>query len=452
MTLSEESKYQKALEWIHSTARFGSRLGLERISKLLTLLGNPERSCKFVHITGTNGKGSVTAFVASVLKEAGYRTGMYTSPYLEDFRERIMINGKKIPKKALVDLVDEVRPRVEQMVAEGYEHPTEFEINTALGFLYFSREGCDYVALEVGLGGRFDATNVVTPAVSVITTIGYDHMDRLGNTLAQIAFEKAGIIKPGIPVVTGALEDEPFEVIRKKALELNSRLITVGRTPWATVTWEEVSYSLDGQEINVYGPDFTYRNLKVPLLGRHQQQNASIAVAALHAAAPANRERRIYLDEKAISAGIERTVWPGRLEVLHRNPMIILDGAHNPQGAKVLAEAIAGIPRRRLICVYGILGDKCYEEATAHVIPQCDEVIVTRPHTPRALDPGILAGEVKKYCPNVTVESDSNKALDLALNRASEDDAILCCGSLYLVGPARTFIRQRFGISPYGGE
>lgn len=452
MAVNEEYRYQKAVEWIHSNMRFGSRLGLERISKLLSLLGNPEKSCKFLHVTGTNGKGSVTAFIASVLREAGYRTGMYTSPYLEDYRERIMINGRKIPKNVLTELVEEVRSRVDQMVAEGYEHPTEFEVNTALGFLYFAREQCDYVALEVGLGGRFDATNVVIPLVSVITTIGYDHTDRLGNTLSEIAFEKAGIIKAGIPVVTGALEDEPFEVIRKRARELSSPLIAVGQNPAATVTWEEVSYSLEGQVINVFGPEFTYTNLRVPLLGRHQQLNASLAIAALHAASATDRDKALILDEKSVRAGIAKTVWPGRLEVLHRNPMVVLDGAHNPQGARALAEAISAIPRKKLICVFGMLADKSYGEATAYIIPQCDEVIVTRPEIPRALDPAVLAIEVEKYCPKVAVEPDIAKALELALTRASGEDLVLCCGSLYLVGPARTLLRERYGIEPYGGE
>jgi len=452
MSTDIESQYQKALKWIHSSVRFGSKLGLNRILRLLDLLGNPQKHCKFIHITGTNGKGSVTAFVASVLKEAGFRTGMYISPYLEDFRERIMINGRKIPKTELVGLVNEIRPKVEQMVQEGYEHPTEFEINTAIGLLYFARQNCDYVSLEVGLGGRFDATNVVTPVCSVITTISFDHMDRLGNTLAGIAFEKAGIIKPNIPVVTGALEKEPFSVIQKKAESLKCPLITVGQISWADVRWEEVSYSLNHQTINLFGPHFEYRNLKIPLLGRHQQQNAAIAVAALAFSSPDNLEKRIYLDEQAIKVGIERTIWPGRLEVMHKDPLIILDGAHNPQGAKAVSQALKEIPKKRLICVYGILGDKCYKESTAYIAPLCDEVIITKPRTPRALNPSVLADEVRKYTNRIMIEPNLDRALEIALKKASQQDAILCCGSLYLVGPARTYIRGKFGISAYGEE
>lgn len=509
-----DAAYQDALKWIHSSMRFGSKLGLERISSLLELLGNPQNNTNFIHVTGTNGKGSVTSIVSSILKEAGFRTGMYISPYLEDYRERIMLNGRKIPKDKIVNLVGQVRPAVEQLIKEGFEHPTEFEINTALAFLYFAQENCDYVALEVGMGGRFDATNVVTPVVSVITTIDFDHMDRLGNRLSEIAFEKAGIIKPGVPVVTGAVEEEALDVVRRRASECGSALTIVGNArqltgklpginspahgcsstvaaglPVSGVTWKEVPREqaacrleagtqgdlaiLDGQVISISGPGFEYGNLYLPLLGKHQQLNAALAVAALKAAqvkradSPSGSQMQcanrpygsgssgldsIALDEQAIRTGIAKAVWPGRLEVMHRDPVIILDGAHNPQGAKGLAEFIKELSDRKIVCVYGILSDKCYKESTSLIAPLCDEVIVTRPQTPRALDLELLAGEVARYTEKVFVEDDSGKALELALTRVSSRDIVLCCGSLYLVGPVRTYIRNKFGISPYGGE
>lgn len=452
MNTANEQAYQDALSWIHSTMRFGSRLGLERVSELLSLLGHPEDSCQYLHVAGTNGKGSVTAMVASALQAAGYRTGMYISPYLEDFRERTVLNGRMISKADLVSMTSEVRPKVETMLAEGFEHPTEFEIITALAFLYYRKHACDYVSLEVGLGGRFDGTNVVTPAVSTIVTISFDHMDRLGDTLGKIAFEKAGIIKPGVPVVTGVTADEPLQVIRARASELGAPLYTVAQASGADVTWEEVSYSMDGQTINVFGPGFEYKGLRVPLMGRHQQQNAAIAVASLELARPRTRQGRIYLDRAAVAKGISRTVWPGRLEVLARNPTIILDGAHNPDGAKVLSEAMKTVPRKRLICVLGILGDKAYKEATSLIAPMCDEVIVTTPDTPRALDLGTLAAEVRQYCPEVTIEPAVGKAIDAALAKARKEDVVLCCGSLYLVGPARTHLRRRLGMTPPGQE
>lgn len=516
-----ETAYQNTLKWIHSTMRFGSRLGLERISRLLELLENPHEHTKFIHITGTNGKGSVTAMVASILKEAGYRTGMFTSPYLEDFRERIMLNGKKIPKQHLVEVAAYVRQAVERLVDEGFDHPTEFEINTAIAFEYFARQRCDYVALEVGLGGRFDATNVVTPVVSVITTIDFDHMDRLGDTLPQIAFEKAGIIKPGVPVVTGVTQEEILQVIRERAAECDADLIIVGQVPFADITWKQIG-GLDAQgnttgcrgtgnrladyrtttaypfsqSLSIYGLGFAYENLILSLAGKHQQLNAALAVAALRAAkvpplastalashAPADspacrlstspvakaadtsyktppaqtkanpQNRGIPLDEQAVKSGLSKAVWPGRLELIHQAPMIILDGAHNPQGARVLADFVKQeLSGRKIICVFGILSDKCYKAPTSYIAPLCDEIIVTRPHSPRALDPEILAREARKYTPKVTIQEDSDKAMELAINKATSNDVVLCCGSLYLVGAARTYIRKRFGISPYGGE
>ena len=447
-TTYTDTAYEEALSWIHSTLRFGSRLGLERVRTLLELLGNPQDKCKHIHVAGTNGKGSVTAMIASALRTCGYRTGMYISPYLEEFRERITLNGRKIPKKDLTALVAEVRQIVESLTESEGEHPTEFEIITALAFLYYARERCDYVALEVGLGGRFDATNVVTPQVSVITTISLDHTDRLGDTVGKIAFEKAGIIKPGVPVVTGAVTDEALAVISERARELGSPLFTVG-TSGTHVTWEEVSSTADGQVVNINGPWFQYKNLRVPLLGRHQQQNAAIAVTALEVAErhPAAGAKGPNLDRHAVAAGITRTVWPGRMEVMSRNPFIIIDGAHNPAGALALKDAMSVVPRKKLICVYGILGDKSFEEATSYIAPMCDEMILTLPDTPRALDLGRLKSEVEKYVSQVRVEPDLRKAFDLALERTGPEDALLACGSLYLVGPLRTHIRRRLGMT-----
>ncbi len=520
-----EAAYRDTLKWIHSTMRLGSRLGLERVSRLLELMGNPHQRTKFIHVTGTNGKGSVTAMAASILKEAGYKTGMFTSPYLEEYRERIMLNGKKIPKHALVEITALVREKVERLLEEGFDHPTEFEVNTAIAFEYFARERCDYVVLEVGLGGRFDATNVVTPVVSVITTIDFDHMDRLGDTLPQIAFEKAGIIKPGVPVVTGVTEEETLEVIKKRAIECNSELYIVDQAPFADIRWADARTAKNArfspatkkcsdhtlsQLVDISGPGFACENVTLSLLGRHQQLNAALAVAALKVAkvpplastaltspvaAPASpdspapsalqalsappaqpaqaayqdsqdsgaspvplkqqckQDRGIHLDEQAVRTGLANTVWPGRLEVIHKEPLIILDGAHNPQGARVLAEFIKGkLAGRKIICVFGILSDKCYREPTSYIAPLCHQMIITRPHSPRALDPEKLAREARRYTPNVTIEEDSDKAMELAITKASSDDVVLCCGSLYLVGPARTYIRKRFGISPYGGE
>jgi dihydrofolate synthase/folylpolyglutamate synthase len=440
-------EYEQALSWIHSTVRFGSKLGLERIRRLMVLLGNPERECEYVHVAGTNGKGSVTAMVASALQVNGCRTGRYVSPYLEDFRERIVLGNEMISPADLVCLVNAVKPQVEAMVSEGGEHPTEFEIVTAAALYYYAKKRCDYVALEVGLGGRFDATNVVTPAASVITTISFDHTERLGTSLSEIAFEKAGIIKPGVPVITGVAEEEPLQVIRKRADDLGSLLFTVSNARRADVTWEEVSYSMESQVINVKGPGFLYENVTVPLLGRHQQHNAALAIAALEFGRPRNRLGKFRLDRAAVKHGIASTKWPGRLEVLSRKPTIILDGAHNPEGAKALSEAVQSFPRKRVVCVLGMLGDKSFKEAAGLIAPICDEVIVTSPDTPRALNPDILADEARRYTASVEVEPDLRKAVDIALSKASADDMVLACGSLYLVGPIRSYLSSKLGMS-----
>ncbi len=452
-----ETRFQETLDWIHGTARFGSKLGLERISHMLSILENPERRVKHLHVAGTNGKGSVTVMIASALRLGGYRTGMYISPYLEDFRERISVNGQMIPKEALVQVTEAVKKATFDTASGGFDQPTEFEIVTAAAFLHYAQEACDYVALEVGLGGRYDATNVVTPCVSVITTISYDHTERLGNTLGKIAFEKAGIIKPGVPVVTGAVEPEAFRVINRVARENGCPLVTVGRDGtddvfWpkdAAVVWKEISRSTEGQVIDVWGTGFRHR-LRIPLLGKHQQQNAAIAVASLQTAMSYGSPP-LYLDPAAIIEGIALTRWPGRMEILWKNPYIVLDCAHNPAGIKAVSEAIKDIPHENLICVFGILGDKSYDEATSFIAPICDQMILTAPEGPRALDPRVLYEEVQKHIGNapgrIMIEPDLRAAFDRALAQAGQGDAILCCGSIYLAGPLRTHIRQRLGIT-----
>ncbi len=444
--------YDEALEWIHSTARFGSKSGLHRISMLLELLGNPQDRPRYFHIAGTNGKGSVTAMIASSLRAAGYRTGMYISPYLENFRERITINGRWIPEEHLVDLVSVVRPKVDEMVREGEEHPTEFEIITAMAFHYFAREGCDFVSLETGLGGRFDATNVIVPEVSVITTISFDHTERLGNTLSEIAFEKAGIIKKGVPVITGVSQDEPLAVIRKVAEKFDAPVYQVKEGTYSNdgsrplpVRWT-LKRTERGHAIDVVGPGFGCEDVAISLPGRFQEQNAGVACAAILAA------EGIPVGCEALRAGLANTVWPGRFEFLSKEPAVILDVAHNPEGIEALAQAIANVPKNNLVCVYGMLSDKPYAQSAASIGPACQTMILTKPDSPRALDPHILAEEAARHTKKVCVEPDLRRAFDLALEVAGPGDVILCCGSIYLVGPLRTYIRGRLGITGTRGE
>lgn len=435
MATEKIESYNEALSFIHGTARFGSRLGLDRMRALAEfILPEGYKKTEFLHIAGTNGKGSVTAMMASVLQKQGYRAGQYISPYLEDFRERIQINGDFIPKEDLVKFADLVKRQIPLL----NEHPTEFEIVTAIGLGYFIEQECDYIAWEVGLGGRYDATNIVTPKICVITTIDIDHTAQLGDTLAKIAFEKAGIIKPGTPVVTGVTEEEPLSTIKEIAKNQNSPVITVGEN--GNVTWRQVESKGKRQIIDIRGPGYSFKDLIIPFAGKHQQQNAAVAVAALMASG-------IPIGESALRQGLEETFWPGRLEYLQEKPKIILDGAHNIAGAKVVSDFLKTLERDRLIMVFGVLEDKDHKDIVKALASHCDKVYTTTPNTPRALDPKILAQEVKEYCPDTHAIPGIEDALSTALSDLEEGDALLVCGSLYLVGPSRTFLRGRLGIT-----
>ncbi|NPV71902.1 MAG: bifunctional folylpolyglutamate synthase/dihydrofolate synthase [Firmicutes bacterium] len=423
--------YNEAMRYLHGLQRFGSRLGLERIERLMALLGNPEKRFRSVHIAGTNGKGSVTAMVARGLEETGYKVGRYISPFLEEFEERISINGSNIPKPKVAELTSTVRGAVDTMLSEGYDHPTEFEIVTAMGFEYFAREAVDFASIEVGMGGRYDATNVITPMVSVITAIGYDHMERLGDTLGKIAYEKAGIIKRGVPVVTSPQVPEAIAAIEKVAGDTGSRVVRVGRD----VTWSEKGCSLDGQTIDLVGLRGRYSNVGIALLGRHQQANAATAVACLELLS----EIGACVDERSIRGALAGVRWPGRLEIMSRSPVVVVDGAHNQDGARVLSAAIRDIiPHRRMVMVIGILADKVADDILAELVPLANEVIVTRPNSPRAFPPEVLAEKVRHFPVSVHVEPRIAEAIEKGLSLVGHGDLLCVTGSLYLIGEARS--------------
>ncbi|MEW5932156.1 MAG: folylpolyglutamate synthase/dihydrofolate synthase family protein [Bacillota bacterium] len=426
-------EYEEALAYIHGLGRFGSRLGLERITRLLDLAGRPHSDLRVIHVAGTNGKGSVTALVASVLQAAGYRTGMYVSPYLEDFRERIQVDGQCIPERDLAAWVESLRPLADRVVAEGLDHPTEFEFITLLAMCYFAARRVDYVALEVGLGGRFDATNVVAqPLACVISNIALDHTDRLGHTLGEIAFEKAGIIKPGCPVVTGARDPEALEVIARVAREKGSRLLVAGED----FSWQERYCDWRGQRVDLDCPDRRFADLFIPLVGRHQQSNTACAVTALEVGVPG-------LPEGTVREGVAGCRWPGRLEVLAESPLVVIDAAHNPDGAAALRQALDLFPRRRLVMVLGVLKDKNAEAMVPLLAPLADLLVATTPVGPRAGAPERIAHLARPLCREVAVEPDLADALEVALGAAAPQDMVLVAGSIYLVGPARALLRQR---------
>lgn len=445
----EGMDYHSALNYLHSFYRFGGQLGLERLRRLLELLGNPQEGLKIIHVAGTNGKGSVTAMVARSLEAAGYRVGRYTSPHLEEFTERMSINGRDIAPERVAELVERIQPVVEQVLTEGYPPPTEFEVITAVAFLYFWEERVDFVSLEVGLGGTYDATNVVRePLVTVITSIGLDHTERLGDTLVKIAGEKAGIIKTGAQVVTSAQPPEVLAVIREVAASRGCAVWLAApdgfTTPWSdwagVVTWVERESTLLGQVVDLRGPFGEWPAVELSLVGRHQQQNAATAVAALEAL----RRQGIALSVEAIRTGLATTSWPGRLEIVGKKPLLILDGAHNPDGARVLARAIRELfPPGRLILVTGLVTGKASAEIFAELLPLVQHVIITRASTPRAADPLSLLEEVRRFGVPADAVPDLEEALARALLLAGPDDIVLVAGSLYLVGDLRALLRRK---------
>ena len=429
--------YQESLAYLTGFSRFGMKLDLGRMREVLHRLGDPQEKLRLIHVAGTNGKGSTSAMMERALRAAGYRTGLYTSPHLERFTERIRVDGQEIAPAEVAAQLDQVRPVIDQMLAEGLESPTEFEVITALAFRHFLVRSVDVVVLEVGLGGRFDATNVVTrPLVSVITHIHFDHTDRLGHTLAAIASEKAGIIKAGRPVVTSAGEPEAEEVIAGVCRERGSSLLVVGRD----VTWREAQSGLDGQVLDVEGPGWRFEGLRLSLIGRHQQANAVTAVTALSLLAGEG----LPVPEEAVRRGLREVRWPGRLEVVRRSPLVVLDGAHNPDGAAAAAAAVRQVlPHRRVVLLLGMLADKPVEQVLDALLPVAGQVVVTEPvlgagQRHAAVRPADdLAARVAARGLAPRVEPDPSKALELALGKTGPEDLLLCTGSLYLIGALR---------------
>ena len=427
--------YEEALNWIHGLYRFGASLGLERVTKLMELLGNPQQKFRTIHVAGTNGKGSTSAFLAKILEAEGYRVGLYTSPYIEAFTNRMAINGKDISEDYLVKLVEEVKGAVEELAASPIGQPTEFEVVTALAFTYFAQAAPDWVVVEVGLGGRLDATNVITPDVTVINNIALDHTETLGDSVAAIAAEKAGIIKPGIPVVTGAQKEEALTVIREVAESKQAPMYTLD----VDFAQQVSALTLDGLTFNYSSPQHQLHDLQIKLLGRHQARNASLAIAA--------RELMpIPFNEQAVREGLLQTAWPGRLEIFSRAPLVLVDGAHNPDGVLALRAALEELLQgRKLHLVLGVLGDKAVDEIVGVIVPLATaEVIVTTPNNPRAADPHVLAEIVKKYCHNIPVKvvEAIPDAVAEAVAATKADEALCISGSLYTISEAREVLKK----------
>lgn len=422
--------YIEALNYINDKNKFGSRLGLDIIGRLLELLGEPHLDMNYIHVGGTNGKGSTSSYIATTLEEAGYKVGLFTSPYLERFNERISINGKDIPNERLAGITEKVKEKVEIMLKEGYEHPTTFEIVTTIAFVYFKEENVDYIVLEVGLGGRADSTNIIRNSLaSVITTIDYDHIDILGDTLDKIAYEKAGIIKDKGLVISYPQKEEALEVLKQIAHEKDARFMDY---PMENIKIREISEF--GGVFDFEFKDKTYKDIKISMLGEYQIYNAALALVTL---LELRDEDLISITDDEIRKGFSKTKWKGRLEVLRRNPTFLIDGGHNLQGVKTLAEGLKMFKYNRLILGIGILKDKDVEHMVEILAPLADEVIITEVDMPRKMEAESLEKIVKKQNDSTRVEKDIEKAINKAFELASEEDLIVFAGSLYLIGDVR---------------
>lgn len=417
------------LSALYRLRRFGIQLGLTTISRLLKGLGNPQDDFSSIHVAGTNGKGSIAAFLSSVLTHAGYKVGLYTSPHLVRFNERIQINGRPISD----DDVVRVAAAVQRIYTQG-EPPTFFECATAMALCHFASEEVDWAVLETGMGGRYDATNVVQPEVSVISNISMEHQEYLGDTLSKIAREKAGIIKPGAGVVTGARQKNALGVIEAIATEKRVPLHRLGK---------EIRIRKDRQGGFTYkGVNRHWPRVKIGLIGDHQMTNAALALGALELLL----DKGLRLPNEAIYAGLSTTRWPGRLEVLSRKPFVLLDGAHNPSAVRTLSKFLdKARPFRRLVMVVGVLEDKQWRPMLRQLAGIADRMILTKPQYERAADPYGLASFVR----TIPMEQDLvviphlPDAVFLALDEAGPEDAVCITGSLYTVGDARAYLDGR---------
>lgn len=418
--------YKEALEYINGVAWFGSKPGLERIGELMHRLGDVQNGLKFVHVAGTNGKGSASAMLASVLRAAGYKTGLFTSPYLARFNERMRINGREIDDDALAGVVSRVRPLADAMD----EHPTEFELMTAAALLWFAEEKCDVVVLEVGLGGRYDATNVIAaPEAAVIMNIGLDHTAVLGGTVEKIAWEKAGIIKPGCDAVLYEQSESVTAVIRAEC-EKQGAALHIADFSQIVSEFD----SLDGQVFTYKGDAYA-----LPLLGAHQRRNAAVVIETVQVL----RARGWKLEQSDVEHGLYAVAWPARFEIVADDPYFVVDGGHNPQCAQTVADNLrAYFPGRRHVLLMGVLADKDYMKMTEILNAAADEYVCVTPDSPRALPAEKLGECLKRFGKPVSVCASIREGVGAAQDAAGEDGVVCAVGSLYMAGE----IRGCFGL------
>ena len=431
-------EYKHHLDYLYGLQKYGIKFGLSNITRLLTSLGNPQKHLKTIHIGGTNGKGSVASFIASALMKAGYKVGLYTSPHLVRFTERIQINGKEISQKRVIKLTERIRTYAEKL-----ESITFFEFTTAMAFLYFAEVKVDIAILEVGMGGRLDATNVIYPLLSIVTNIALDHQQYLGNTISKIAFEKAGIIKKRNVLITAATQPGVLHLFRKRCREFNTELFQAGKH------FKGIEKGL--RVMDYQGRLWNLSRLTIGLAGPHQVTNAATALGALEVL----KEKGYRINEKAIRQGLKDVQWPGRLEVMRKKPLVILDGAHNPAAMKMLKESIGGrgesaaggarpyFHYKRMILILGIMGDKDLRQIIKEIVPFAYKVILTRPHLDRSAPPALLQKHAQRWCADIECIDDVKEAVSAALSQAGKDDLVLITGSLFTVGEAQEFLDKQ---------
>ena len=416
----KKNSYQKCLDKIYKLGRFGIKLELDTIQNILNLLDNPEKQYNLVHVAGTNGKGSTATYIASILQLAGFKTGIYTSPHLVKFNERMTINGESISNDDVVSAYEAVH-----QVDTGDRKATFFEIATAMGFYHFAKKNVEWAVIETGMGGRFDATNIITPKVSVITNLSIEHTDYLGNTIKALAKEKGGIIKASTPVVTAVSQPSGLKVIKNTAIQNSSDLYIYKKDFSIRKNPGQNTYSYKGLMKN-------FNHLIKPLPGEHQKENLSLALAACEL---------IFdnLDENLVKKGLAITRWPGRLEHIQDSPLVIIDGAHNLKAAKVLGKYLSStLKDKKLTLVLGILDDKPYEKMLESLVPCAHNIIITKAKIDRSLEPSVLKKAVEKITKKpVIVIEDVKKAVTHAIEISNDEDAVCIAGSLYVAGEAR---------------
>ncbi|MBL5766163.1 MULTISPECIES: bifunctional folylpolyglutamate synthase/dihydrofolate synthase [Heyndrickxia] len=421
--------YEEAIDWINSRLKFGIKPGLERMEWMMKKLGSPEKKLKVIHIGGTNGKGSTVTYLRSILNEAGYRVGTFTSPYIETFNERISVNGQPITDEEIIQLVNSIQPFVEEIETTNLGSLTEFEVITVMAIYYFAyMNPMDMTIFEVGLGGRLDSTNILQPILSIITNIGMDHVNILGHTVAEIAFEKAGIIKNEIPVITGAKQKEALEVIKNKSKDMNAKLF-ISKDDFKV---ENIRTLHRGEQFTFSYSNGQYQNLVINMLGKHQIENAILAIGAAIF---------LHIDEPMIREGLKKAFWPGRMEVLSEHPFVIVDGAHNPEGINSLINTLQEhFPYKKKKMIFAALSDK---ELTNMIQPLAKldaEVYFTEFDFPRAASAEQLFS--LHLLPQAKVNKNWKKLLEEMFNALEENEMLIISGSLYFISNVKLFFKE----------